>query len=360
MAHYGAAHTGVCLRFDRGELLRSFAAEPVADARRFHGPVKYLTAALGSGPYGIDIGQVKEFGVDAVATAYAETNKESIFFRKHSDWSNEAEYRLVVMDQSIFPYHFDIHGAMTAVFLGDAFPQGRLPALLAVLEEYPNTDIFQLRFHNRYLGCFPFERSATAIDGSRVRSLWATPNRSGSLSQRLAALRDAEGTASRQRDRAEALCSEHMAVVQDGMGVIGGELQSWPSTQVAVYPRIAAVPEPQRSRQPGVPGERVHLERGYMCVVENLPIYSYTFVAAAAIQMLDNDQLRVHAVVTTERWAAEGNAREERWRSTREVALTDGPCAIASLMSELKEAVQTARLGFDRDRGQEQPPPESG
>jgi hypothetical protein len=34
---------------------------------------------------------VKEFGVDAVASVYAEANKDAIFFSKHSDWANEDE-----------------------------------------------------------------------------------------------------------------------------------------------------------------------------------------------------------------------------------------------------------------------------
>ena len=42
--------------------------------------------SVGTGPYGIDIGQVREFGVDAVATAHAEANAGAIFFRKHQDF----------------------------------------------------------------------------------------------------------------------------------------------------------------------------------------------------------------------------------------------------------------------------------
>lgn len=138
-AHYGAGHSGLCLRFDREKLVRSFSsvARSSTALHGFHGPVVYRTANPGVGPNGIDFGQVKEFGVDAVAAAYAETDKDSLFFRKHKDWENESEYRFVLLDQSILPAYFDIRNALTGVFVGDAFPAGRMPALLAALQEYP-------------------------------------------------------------------------------------------------------------------------------------------------------------------------------------------------------------------------------
>lgn len=350
-AHYGAGHKGICFRFDRVKLIDAFAAARGPDSRHFHGPVRYVSASLGVGPNGIDIGQVKEFGVDAVATAYAEANKDLVFFRKHSDWANEAEYRLVLMNQSVLPSTFNIRGALTGVFIGDAFPPGRIPALLAALEKYPDAEIHQLRFHNRHLNCFPFEIPVPPIRGEQEPPLWGTPNRSGSLGDRLKGLRKAEACATKQRDHAEAASAEHVQLIETAVLAMSVEMSSWPNTEVAVHPHITAVPESQRSRSPGVAGERVHLERGYMSAIENLPKYSITLVASAAIQVRDGGQLRIHAVVTTERWDSNGNEREERWHDIRETSLSEGQDVIASLMTDLRFAVQAAQLDFDRMRG---------
>ncbi len=141
-AHYGGSHSGVCLRFERSKLLESFVSSEPSGVRNFHGPVVYRNVSIGAGPHGIDVGQVREFGVDAVATAHAEANANAIFFRKHKDWSNEVEYRLVRMDKSLLPFHFDIRRALTGVFLGEAFPSQRLPALTEVLLDYPDVEVF--------------------------------------------------------------------------------------------------------------------------------------------------------------------------------------------------------------------------
>jgi hypothetical protein len=152
-AHYGTSHTGICLRFNRARLITAFQEQTDPAALHFHGPVRYVSTQ-GVGPYGLDIGQIREFGVDAAALAYAKANHESLFFRKYWDWENEAEYRLVLLDQSLLPAHIDIRGALSGVVLGEAFPERRRPALWEVLKAYPDVEVQQLRFQNRYLHCF--------------------------------------------------------------------------------------------------------------------------------------------------------------------------------------------------------------
>lgn len=350
-AHYGAGHAGICFRFDRAKLVEAFLATSSADSRHFHGPVTYVSASMGVGPNAIDVGQVKEFGVDAVATAYAEANKDTIFFRKHSDWANEAEYRLVLMNQSVLPSHFDIRGALSGVFIGDAFPSARLPALRAVLEGYSDVEVHQLRFLNRNLSCFPFESQAPLDGEGQASPILGVPNRSGSLAERVHGLRAAEAIATKRRDHAKAACAELLALLQAAIETTSTDMHRWLNADVAVYPSITAVPEPLRSRSPGVPGEQVHFEHGYMAVVENHPRQSFTLVVSTAMQMLDGDRLRAHALVTTERWDVNGNERVEHWRDCRETTLSDAKAVIASLMLNLTSAVRTARLDFDKMRG---------
>lgn len=350
-AHYGGGHSGVCLRFDRDKLIRAFSAAAGGGTAlyRFHGPVLYRTATPGVGPYGIDFGQVKEFGVDAVAAAYAEAQKESLFFRKHKDWENESEYRFVLLDQSILPAYFDIRSALTGVFLGDTFPSGRMPALLAALQDYPNAEIFQLQFHNRMLNCFPYMPAATEEGGAKAS--WKVPARSGSLIERLEALQAAEMSARASRDAAAVLCREPLRLVQEGIQDIVTKTQAWPRSQVVLNPAGLAIPEADRAKAPGVPGERVHWEGGFSCIVENLPVYSNTLVAAMAIQALAGDQLRAHAVITTERYAADGNQRREHWRRHLTAPIASSPGMISDMLHDLGTAMEAAQNEFDKSRG---------
>lgn len=346
-AHYGTSHTGVCLRFDRARLITAFQEHTDPAALHFHGPVRYVSTQ-GVGPHGLDIGQIREFGVDAAALAYAKANHESLFFRKYWDWENEAEYRLVLLDQSLLPAHIDIRGALSGVVLGDAFPERRRPALWEVLKAYPDVEVQQLRFQNRYLHCF----GPLAPEPAAKAAPWAEPRRSGSLEERLGALLEATAEANELREAAKLLAADHLTIIGRAIATLSSELGSWPEVESTALPQSQAVPVEQRSRQPGTPGERVHHEAGFMCVVENLPKYSLTLVAAAAVQVLDGSRLRLHGVVTTEQWNPDGNRRAEHWRAAREVSADEAAAALSALLVELRAAVDAVRPTFDEQRGQ--------
>jgi len=340
-AHYGARHTGICLQFDRDKLLESFTNALIPGALlRFHGPVVYRSVSVGAGSDGVDMGQIREFGLDAVAINYAETHHGQIFFRKHADWSNESEYRLVLIDQSVLPIEFPIREALTGVFLGDAFPSSRLPALLATLQAYPDVKIFRLSYQNRHLTCFPFSDSGHT-DAAATTSLLDSHNRPGTLDERLTALKGSVRAADQQRERAAALCSIHLNRLEKAIGTVGTAVLSWPKVEVSVHKSIAAVPDYQRSRAPGVPGEQIHFESGYMCVIENLPTCSHTLVAAVAVQVLSGDRVRIHGMVKTEHWKPTGNEHVEQWRETYEVSLTDTATTLDSVIRKLHGALET-------------------
>ncbi|WP_225828038.1 DUF2971 domain-containing protein [Streptomyces naphthomycinicus] len=356
-AHYGDGHTGVCLRFDRDKLVSSLLEHAGPAAFAFHGPVRYLSSQDSPPTRGIDVGQVVEFGADAVALAYAEANKDSLFFRKHIDWDSEAEYRLILLNRSTEFDHVDIRSALTGVVLGSAFPQEHVQGLLEALKPYPGVTVKYLHFHNRRLHCYPFEGF---VPQPRLLSTqpWPAPRREGSLTERLPALRHAETEAEARRQAAHAILQGPLAQLEEGAERLVAELRLWPGTEVANHSRTTAVPGHLHARSPGVPGEVVHYERGFLCVVENLPCQTHTLTAAAAIQVLDDEQLRLHAVVETEEWLPDGNQREEHWRSGQESSAADAPTAVAALLRELTAAVQRARTQFDNTRGVSPVPPD--
>ncbi|WP_181924116.1 DUF2971 domain-containing protein [Streptomyces inhibens] len=348
--HYGAGHMGVCLRFDRDKLVKSFLEHAGPAASAFHGPVQYMSSQDSPATRGIDIGQVSEFGADAVALAYAEANKESLFFRKHIDWDSEAEYRLILLNQSTDYDYVDIRAALTGVVLGSAFPQDHVQDLLKALEPYPDVTVEYLQFLNRRLHRFPFEGFVPQPRPASTQ-VWPPPRREGSLAERLLALRDADAEAEARRVAAASLARVPAAVLEEGVEGLVSRLNSWPETEVRSYPHSTAVPGSMRARRPGVPGEVIHYESGFMCVVETLPQQSHTFVAAVAIQVLDDERLRLHGVVSTEHTLSDGHKNEEVWRSQRETSAVNAEAEAAVLMGDLTRAVQDARAAFDHARG---------
>lgn len=348
-AHYGDGHEGVCLRFDRGKLIESFLKHAGPAAMAFHGPVEYPRSQDSPLTRGIDVGQVAEFGADAVALAYAEANKDTLFFRKHIDWDSEAEYRLILLNQSTEFDYIDIRESLTGVVLGSAFPQTSVQDLQEALRPYPNATVEQMHYLNRRPLCLLFQGFVTQPRPVSAHSL-PGPRREGSLSERLLALRTAETDAVVGRTAAALVAQEPLARLEEGAARLVSQLGLWPETDAAGYPHITAVPESMRARRPGVPGEVIQYERGVLCVVENLPRQSHTLVAAAAIQVLDGETLRLHGVVDIEHWLPDGNQHEELWRTRKEVAVADAVESVHLLMDELANAVQAARIAFDRVR----------
>lgn len=349
-AHYGQRHAGVCLRFDRKRLLSAFEAAKRSAVHQFSGDVRYRAVSLGSGPEGIDLDQVKEFGADAVALRYSDTHQKELFFSKHIDWANESEFRLVRTDLSLSPFYLDISDALNGVFLGDEFPADRVPALRAILEPMGSIPTFQLRFHNRRLACYPFE-----LAGSTTADVAAEPvsrfgaRREGTLDARLEELRAAEGEADESLVAARESAQPVASVLADGIDSVAAAVVDWPATTVQIHSNITAVPEGQRRRAPGTAGEAVAYETGLMVVAEHQPQYSFTFVAAVALQVL-SDRVRMHATTSVETWLEQGNLQEELWREVEETDVPNAPAAASLLLDRLRQALPSSRRAFDLRR----------
>lgn len=185
----------MCLRFGRDRLVAAFEVARESAVHQFYGPVQNRSAEIKLGPHGVSLEQAEEFGIDAVALRYAQVHHGRVFFRKHADWANESEFRLVRTDLSTETHYFDIKEALLGVVLGDAFPNDRIPALLTMLDGFDDVEVLQDGFHNRSLHLFPLE---TPVEPESVpRSVLATtstipPRRSGNLAQRLSSHEEAE------------------------------------------------------------------------------------------------------------------------------------------------------------------------
>ncbi|MFD0067491.1 hypothetical protein [Streptomyces sp. NPDC056690] len=143
------------------------------------------------------------------------------------------------------------------------------------------------------------------------------------------------------------MAAAYARIRRKGIDTLTAEVTAWPSTKVDMYHRTQAIPPGQQQRSPGLPGEAVYAQTGYMCVVENLLASSYTLVAAAAVQVLAQGRLRLHAVITTECWRSEGNRLVERWRASHECDEEGSESVVDGVLAELSEQVGRLRPVVD-------------
>jgi hypothetical protein len=354
-AHYGAGHTGVCLRFDRDRLVAAFEAARENAIHQFYGPVRYRRAEFGVGPHGISLEQAEEFGIDAVALRYAHVHRERVFFRKHADWASESEFRLVRTDLSTEPHYFDISNALTGVVLGDAFPDDRIPALLTMLAGFDDVEVLHVGFHNRILDLYPLESPAEpeSVPGPMLAATSTIPpRRSGDLTQRLRSLEEMEQIADIDREAAIQAAAPVLKIWREEFTERSELISAWPGVVFNSYPGSTAIPPEDRSNRPGVPGEIIAYEAGLMIVEENQPQHTFTWVMALAIQIMPNGAGRLHACITTEEWRSEGNNQQELYRDLRESEADELLAAARQILESLIAAAPAARQKFDELRGE--------
>ena len=126
-AHYGANHTGVCLALERQALLRTFNIQFSHSLRRFHGNVNYHELKAFSTEYmeeryrlhqpNFEIDDF-EASSDTIALRYLDKYHEEMYFRKHGDWSNENEYRLLVASPEAGFEYMSISDSIVGVCAG--------------------------------------------------------------------------------------------------------------------------------------------------------------------------------------------------------------------------------------------------
>jgi hypothetical protein len=105
-AHYADNSSGVCIVIDKDEFIK--ANQDIFDKyTHFFENVdyQYINAP--------DIEKIDNSPVDA--KAFIEANYRQLFFRKHSDWANEDEHRLLILE---YDGKFSIKGCVCHIVMG--------------------------------------------------------------------------------------------------------------------------------------------------------------------------------------------------------------------------------------------------
>ena len=128
---YAENHFGICLVFDREQLVESVVSSLRAQgfAAPYHRKVIYDGSGMMKPPleFADLVGEVTPQQV----SAYIERNHEVLFFHKALDWATEHEYRFSTTSSDQEGLFVDYGQSLEAVIVGESFPAWERPAAIA-------------------------------------------------------------------------------------------------------------------------------------------------------------------------------------------------------------------------------------
>lgn len=281
-AHYGDAHQGICLEFDRVGLTAAFSTGLADRGRLIHGNVTYDSDAF---PFvePLDYDHVLEYGLDAAAQNYLHAGRDYLLFTKHQDWANEYEYRLVLLGTVDEPAEFDISSCLLSVHYGDAFPRQLAAEARRVHDLHPQLSSRHLHYFNRHFWTMPAipspeQRPADIVPGTPVPA-----RRAGTLAERSRALETEVRAAQQVRTVEQARLQPQLQQLASTMQALTIDLGCRTGRPFALHSPITAIPAALRARADGVE-PTILLEVGWAATHTSGNPPHAEFSAAIAVQ----------------------------------------------------------------------------
>lgn len=300
-AHYGRNHSGVCLEFDRPRLIQQMSAQLSDRGRLITGDVSYDVDAFPKAA-GLDYEQIEEFGLDAAVWAYLYQDRDYLLFTKHTDWSNEQEFRLLCLGRSAEPVELDVSDCLTGVYFGDSFGRQLAAEARRVAAERPDVASFVLHHFNRRLMAMP------GTPTSSEPTLWPSglgdliePRSTGSLFERVQALERAQRAADDAAVLGRSVSASLLTDWGQRMGALRRELEVRTGQEFRLDSVSTAVPPGRRMRAPGVEHE-IQFQGGWLVTawvsLGEHTVHAYS--ASIAVQLLVSGAVRWFGGVTRE------------------------------------------------------------
>lgn len=127
---YGGGHTGVCLVFNRQELIKRVSAQIGGRYPIYYGPVAYANHFVGYHPdhqeFTVNVDILEKVGTTEYAQMHLSAFHQNLFFEKMTDWRDESEWRILAFTDS--DKHLDINfeqSLVGLVFGCDVTPENR-------------------------------------------------------------------------------------------------------------------------------------------------------------------------------------------------------------------------------------------
>lgn len=129
-SQYGQNHYGICLVFSKNELenvlnkkksqIRDFKASYVQYSQQ----ERIVWSAIT-----LNGNRLESEGVEEYSFNHVIENSEELFFRKHIDYRDEAEFRVVVFDPNKKLEYLDINSSIKCVIVGDKTCEAYIPLI---------------------------------------------------------------------------------------------------------------------------------------------------------------------------------------------------------------------------------------
>lgn len=148
---YGDDHRGVCLAFDRKQLL-SELTDALADSSRIIAkPVQYVRALSADSLPSERLHDLSSDAFHAAVDDYLEKNEDRLLFTKLLDWSGEQEFRFVAVrhDNEEGPLDIPFGDSLRAVICGHELPPWQRAGGEIICREAGDVDLVRCIWHGR-------------------------------------------------------------------------------------------------------------------------------------------------------------------------------------------------------------------
>ncbi len=128
-AQYGDCHKGICLVFDKNQLLES--AKKYFEVQTFSGKIEYTNDMSGfQNAFDLDFTE-KDFEKDH-SNIFMQEDKRKFLFQKCDDFMAEQEFRVLFISNTFDknkPFLFDYKNSLSGIIISDCFDKLNLPAM---------------------------------------------------------------------------------------------------------------------------------------------------------------------------------------------------------------------------------------
>jgi Protein of unknown function (DUF2971) len=124
---YAGNHSGVCLALDIDHL-----SDDIARSVGEKGDLLYMDVSYEDmderdlRAFELEASDLESKGLESTFREHQERYHGRLYFSKGKDWSNEFEWRWVLLASKPGPYFVDVSGSLSGVIFGDAFPVGAI------------------------------------------------------------------------------------------------------------------------------------------------------------------------------------------------------------------------------------------
>lgn len=155
---YGENHAGVCLVFDREELIEALkkGLDAIGVRRSYEGEVRYTPAGIAAeiGALSLHLDNFKSKSIAEAVGEHLSRHYQELFLLKTLDWESEHEYRFVAHQPDDDYLHVPYGDALKAIIVGHKFPPAAETALREACET-ADAEPYRLKWFHE--GPFPTE-----------------------------------------------------------------------------------------------------------------------------------------------------------------------------------------------------------